>query len=255
MRWRLLAVAGLLVLAGCGAVPADDPTPDEAVTPAPVPSSTGELGAAASQGPAVENGTAVGPAVEARHAASLSVPYRRVLRLRVDTPNETLLAYNENLTRVSGGNAVLERHYAGPATSRFVPDARNATSARTIQYDNGTRVTRRSFVDGGPRDAEAPPLTEPGVRPGGTDVALLLDSAALLEEMPGRGYRLGTSAVPDAAVPGFLAAVRNGTVNASVRADGRIRRLTVRYEARLDDRPVVVTQTLTWTRPVDRELR
>jgi hypothetical protein len=250
---RLLLVACLLVLAGCGSAPAGGPDPTT-VTPAPVPSPEEGGRDAVPAGLGIENGTVDGATLVARHADSLSVPRRRVVTFRVETGEATLLSYRENRT-VLGGLSLRRRTYEGPATARFVPDATDATSAREVRFDNGTAATRRGFVDGLTRDDDAPPLVAPVLEDGGAEIAALLDGAAVVERPPSSDYRVSNGRVADAAVPEFLTDVSDGSVRASVGPDGRIRRLTVRYDARVGDREVSVIQELHWTRPVTRELR
>lgn len=253
MRWRLLAVAGLLVLAGCGAVPSgESPDGTATVTPAPVPD-TGEGQERLDAGPGFENGTVDGSALQARHADTLDVPYTRIVRLRIEGRTETVLAYRARRT-LSEGTAVQRRRLEGPATARFVPDAGNATAASEARYDREGTVTRRQVVDGTAREQVEQPLEAPVLADGGSQLAVLLDYASVDERTRSDSYRVSKGSVPESAVPEPLTGVTNGTVRATIRRVGRITRLSVRYQARLDGRRVTVTQEVTWRRPVDREL-
>jgi hypothetical protein len=250
VRGRILVVACLLLLSGCSGATSGGSGPTETVTPAPVPSPDGADRTAAPGGPGMENGTVGGRALAERHTESLTVPRRRVVRLRVETVNGTLLSYREDRT-ITDGASFQRRRYEGPATARFVPDSRNATSARETRYDNGTVATRRQFVDGTEQGGAAPPLAAPTP----VDVAALLDGATVVDRTASGGYRVSKRSVVGTVVPGFLTGAREGAVRASIRADGRITRLSVRYDARVGDRRVVVAQAVRWTRPLDRELR
>ena len=120
---------------------------------------------------------------------------------------------------------------------------------RTVRHPETIRRPVRSrrpgglLVLAGCNDAPAGDPTEAAV------VEALLDGANVVGGGSSPGYRVAASGVDPAAVPGILEAPRNGTVRASVRRDGRVTRIEVRYEATLDGRPVAVEQTLEWTRP------
>ena len=147
--YRSLLVVGLLIVAGCNA-PADAPADDTAattVTPAPVPSPNATDREGGVDGPGIQDGVVDGPALGAAHADSLVGDHTRVATLRVEAGNETLLVYRESRA-VTAEATLLQRTYEGPATARFVPGDRTATTARTARYEDADGTRRRTVVDG-----------------------------------------------------------------------------------------------------------
>lgn len=253
MRGHILVVC-LLVLAGCSSAPAGGPDPTTTVTPAPVPSPDGgDRGAPGPDGPGIEDGVVDGSDLGSLHADSLNGPHTRIVHFRVETGEGTLLVYQETRT-VIGDESLLRRSYGGPLTDRFVPDSRNATTAREVRYDDGNVSSRRGFLDGERRGSEAPSLVTPVLVDDETTVADVLDGAVVDSRVQSLGYQVSTGDVDRSTAPGFLTDVRPGVARALVREDGRVTRLSVRYDARLGGRQVSVTQEVYWTRPVGRDL-
>jgi len=253
---RAVLVACLLVLAGCNGAPAGDPTEAATVTPAPVPDAADrpDPGSNTSDAPdiGVVDGTVDGAALGAAHAEVRRIPHTRIHEVSVRAGDATLLEYRGVLTIVGTESRRL-KEYAGPATARYLPGDADAKSAREERYvaDGETQVRRT--VDGTLRESDGSP---PGRFRAPVDVGdeaavveALLDGATVVGGGSSPGYRVVASGVGPAAVPGVLEAPRNGTVRASIRRDGRVTRIEVRYEATLDGRPVAVEQTLEWTRP------
>ena len=255
MYGRAVLVACLLVLAGCNGAPAGDSTEAETVTPAPVPDAAdrADTGARTDDAPdiGIVDGTVDGAALGAAHADVRRIPHTRTHEVSVRAGDATLLEYRGVLTLV-GTESRRIKEYDGPATARYLPGNADARSAREERYvaDGETQVRRT--VDGTLREVD-------GSRPGrfrapvdvgdeAAVVAALLDGATVVGGSS-PGYRVVASGVDPAAVPGVLEAPRKGTVRASVRRDGRVTRIEVRYEATLDGRPVAVEQTLEWGRP------
>lgn len=71
-----------------------------------------------------------GPALADDHWFALGPYFTETTRLRIDAETRTLLDYRRNLTIVHHG-LVADRRYRVPLSARFVPDATNATSARS----------------------------------------------------------------------------------------------------------------------------
>lgn len=71
-----------------------------------------------------------GPALADDHWFGLGPYFTETTRLRIDAETRTLLDYRRNLTIVHHG-LVADRRYRVPLSARFVPDATNATSARS----------------------------------------------------------------------------------------------------------------------------
>jgi hypothetical protein len=243
--YRSLLVVGLLIVAGCNA-PADAPADDTAattVTPAPVPSPNATDREGGVDGPGIADGVVDGPALGAAHADSLVGDHTRVATLRVEAGNETLLVYRES-NAVTSGATLLQRTYEGPATARFVPDDRTATTARAVRYEDADGTRRWRVVDGQRRPETR--LVAPVTVDDRETVAAFLDGAVVVSRTPSLGYQVSARSVPEAAVPGFLTAPRDGAVRAVLREDGRVVRLSVRYGARSNGRQVSVTREVTW---------
>jgi predicted small lipoprotein YifL len=241
---RLLAVLVVVALAGCGG---STPPPSETVTPAPVPEST-----PAEPGVAVENDRVDGPLLGSAHAASLADGYSRVVELGVTADDDPHLAYRETLTVGESGRSLRTRVYEGPETARFVPDAEDAVTARSESYEAGDVRARRRTVDGRTERVDgpggAPPLEAPLLT---TDDAALvvavLEGATVVDRTPNGGVRLRGERVRLSAVPDFLERPRNVTVRATVRGDGRVTRVAVRYLATLDGEGVAVSLDVSWS--------
>ena len=247
--YRSLLVVGLLIVAGCNApagAPVDDPaattvTPAPVPVPSPEPEVTDREGGV--DGPGIDDGVVDGPALGATHADSLVGNRTRVATLRVEAGNETLLVYRETRA-VTAEATLLRRTYEGPATTRFVPGDRTATTARTARYENADGTRRRTVVDG-ERRPEAR-LVAPVTVDNRETVAAFLDGAVVVSRTPSLGYQVSARSVPEAAVPGFLTTPRDGNARAVLREDGRVVRLAVRYDARSGDRQASVTHEVTW---------
>ena len=129
---RALAVAALLVVAGCN-VPASDPAPDTAtVTPAPVPEST-------ATGPEVFAPGVTGDGVTT--PTRLARAHARTLEATSYTVNQTLVQRFDNGT--------LRSRYVTHA--RFAPEqGRFRASLQQVDREEGDRVRRRTrrFGDG-----------------------------------------------------------------------------------------------------------
>lgn len=253
VRWRLLAVAGLLVLAGCGAAPGGEPDPTATVTPAPVPTPADRT-ATGPGGPGLYDDVVDGRELAIRHADTLTEPHTRYITVRVEPPNRTRLYYLERRT-IAGNEVLWRRSYEGPGTGRFVPNASNVTSAREIRYEGPNATASRQFVEGQRRAETGRPFEAPDVGDDAAAIAVLLDNATVTSHTDSPGFRVAATGVDQAAVPDYLTAVSESRVRASVRPDGRVTRLRVRYEARLDGRPVTVTQVVRWTPPTERDIR
>jgi hypothetical protein len=242
---RLLAVLLAIVLAGCGG---SAPPPTETVTPAPVPASTpAEPGVAA-----VENERVDGPLLGSAHAASLDDGYSRVVELGVTAGDGQRLSYRETLTVGDSGDSLRTRDYEGPETARFVPDSESAAAARSESYETGDVRARRRTVDGRTTRVDgaggAPPLESPlPTTDDGALVVAVLEGATVVDRTPNGGVRLRGESVRPSAVPDFLEAPRNVTVRATVREDGRVTRMEVRYLATLDGESVAVALDVTWS--------
>jgi hypothetical protein len=253
---RAVLVICLLVLAGCNGVPAGDPTEARTVTPAPVPDATDrpDSGGGTTDAPeiGIVDGAVDGAALGAAHADVRGIPHTRTHGISVRSDGTALLEYRGVLTLVGSESRRL-REYAGPETARYLPGDSGATSAREERYvaDGETQVRRT--VDGALRETDGPRpnrLRSPvDVGDEAAIVETLLDGATVVDGGSSPGYRVAASGVDPVAVPEFLEAPRNGTVRASIRRDGRVTRIEVRYEATLDGRQVTVEQTLEWSRP------
>jgi hypothetical protein len=256
---RVILVASLLVLAGCGGAPAgDQPTESATVTPAPVPAATGAQ-AGVADGLLVDapeigivNGTVDGARLGASHADRRGVPHTRTHAFRIRSNGTALLTYRGVLTLV-GSESRLRRIYRGPEAARYLPGRSNATQVHEERYTaDGTTLVRRT-VDGISRaatGAEPPRLRPPvDVTNEGTLVEALLDDATVIDDAESAGYRVSSTRMDPVVVPRFLDDPRNGTVEAVVRDSGRVARIDVRYEATMDGRAVTVEITLSWDRP------
>lgn len=255
MSGRIVLVACLLVLAGCGGAPADPPAPSETVTPAPVPTTETPVPEdPTTTAPGFENESVDGGMLGAMHANTLAVPHTRTVEILVDAPNRTLLAYRANRT-ITGNSFRLTRTYRGPLTARYVPGAETATSARLRRYRSDDRQARQQYVDGVRRTdgnaSGAPRLGLPVAIDDVGYVAALLDGATLSSRTPSGGYLLAVDGaeLSAATVPGILTAPRDGVVRGRLRETGRVSRLRLEYEATVDGQPVTVSQVVRWRKP------
>jgi len=258
--YRYVAAVCLLAVAGCGAptgAPTDDPAAAETVTPAPVPSTSPSPSPSPSasvdrpvgvDGPGIDDGIVDGAALGAAHASALSGTYTRVVTLRVETDDRALLTYRESRA-VTDDATTRRRSYRGPATARFVSGNATTTTARTVRSTDGNGTGRRTFVGGDP--APGTQVTAPVAADDRTVVASLLDGAVVASRTESPDYRLSAGTVSGEAVPDPLAAPEGVTVEAAVRRTGRVDRVVVRYDARLDGRRVSVAQRVFWIRGDD----
>ena len=250
MEGRLLLVAALLAVTGCGGTPTDTPVPSETVTPAPTPP-TGEDLPTWTNAPdtASENATVQGNFLAEQHEREVSPHYARRIELRIENRSGALLGYQGNLTVTEEVDRT-SRRYRGPLTERFVPRTDGATSAaeRRYQTDNGTAV--RQVVDGRVRAAGQSSVSrfEPAFRPEDNYVAFLLSAAPIADHSQPRTY-VATNEfedAPAATTPVYLREPRDVEVHALITERGLIRSLRVTYTATLDGERVDVVQTVTW---------
>ena len=256
MEGRLLLVAALLAVAGCGGAPSDTPVPSETVTPAPTPP-TGEDRPSWTNAPdtAAENATVHGTRLAAQHDREVSPNYTRRLELRIENGSGVLLGYRGNLT-ITGEVVRTSRRYRGPLSARFVPGTDGATSAAEQRYrtDNGTAI--QQVVDGRVRATGQSSVSrfEPAFRPEDNYVAALLSAATIADHSQPRTY-VATNEFEDAPVattPVYLREPRDVEVHARVTERGLIRSLRVTYTATVDGERVEVVQTVAWDpRPRD----
>lgn len=245
----MLAVLVVLVLAGCGGSP---PPPEETVTPAPVPDAT----PAAPGDVAVEDGRVDARRLGAVHAATLEAGYSRVVELGVTAGEGRYLTYRETLTLEGSNASTRSRVYEGPGTPRFVPDLGSATEARSERYAAGEVRAQRRTVDGRTTRAYgaggAPPLESPlPALADGPLVAALLEGSTVVGRSANGGVRLRGEDVRPAVVPDYLEDPRNVTVRATVRADGRVTAVEVRYLATLHGESVAVVLDVRWSPPAE----
>lgn len=245
---RVAFLVMMIALAGCSgaSVERDGKTPT--VTPAPVPDD--DANAERIEGP-----TADGAERGRAHELTLSLPHTRIHDLKISQDGTVLLEYQETATAGSGEESRLRRTYSGPLTTEFVPYVADATSAREERYVTPERVVRRQSVDGVERERSAngpPALVAPLlVTDDGALVAALLDGGLIAERTRSLGARLTHDRIHPRAVPQSLDDPRNGTLSATIREDGRVTRIAIRYEATLDGESVVVEQTFRWERPTE----
>jgi hypothetical protein len=246
---RVVFLVVMVVLAGCSGAPVDDSESTPTVTPAPVPNGTAS--AEHTDGAAVVDGAKRGRA----HALTLSLPHTRTHDLQISRNGVVLLEYRETSTVWSGTGTRLRRTYSGPLTARFVPYVENASTAQEERYVDAEGFGRRQTVDGVERERSAngpPALVAPLlITDDGALVEAALDGGRVVERTRSLGARLAHDRVHSRVVPQFLEDPRSGTVSAMIRADGRVTRLAVRYEATLDGDPVVVEGTIRWDRPTE----
>lgn len=250
MYGRVVGIVLVVVVAGCsGTVPTGSSEDDGTLTAAPVPEDTESGGDV----PGVEGDRVDGAGLGAAHADSLEGGYTRVVHLHVSGPGGIYLDYRET-TIVGISNATLRtRIYEGPGTTRFVPDDPDATSARSERYTGDRGHGQRRTVDERTDRirGSVPPLV-PAV-PELDDAALvatLLGNASVEERSEGTVRVVGTEIAP-AAVPAYLENPGRATVRATVRADGYIPHVSIRYGASLDGQNVSVTQDVYWLSRAD----
>lgn len=244
---RVALLVVVVALAGCSgaSVESDGATPT--VTPAPVPE--------ADNGERIEGPMVDGARRGRAHALTLSLPHTRVHDLKISHNGTVLLEYRETATKGPGEESRLRRTYSGPLTSRFVPFVNDASSAREERYVTPDRVARRQAVDGTERERSAngpPALVAPLlVTDDGALVAALLDGGRIAERTRSLGARLSHDRIHPRALPQLLDDPRNESLSATIRGDGRVTRIGIRYEATLGGEPVVVEQTFRWERPTE----
>ena len=250
MEGRLLLVAALLAVAGCGGAPTDTPVPSETVTPAPTPPTGEDLPTWTNAPDTVsENATVQGNVLARQHEREVSPHYARRLGLRIENGSGVLLEYRGNLT-VTEEVVRTSRRYRGPLSARFVPRTDGATSAAEHRYrtDNGTAVRR--VVDGRVRAAGQSSVSgfEPAFRPEDNYVAFLLSAAPVADHSQPRTY-VATNEfedAPAATTPVYLGDPRDVDVHALVTERGLVRSLRTTYTATLDGERVDVVQTVAW---------
>lgn len=131
-----LALAALLVLAGCSAVaPSPDPTQTARVTPAPVPDTPGPRLAPGTTADGVVDSAAL---VAAHHRALANRSYRRVSRtLFVDDGDEAVLRNETRLYDATAGQATV---------AVYERDSRpNVPTTRLRLWTNGTVAASRTL--------------------------------------------------------------------------------------------------------------
>lgn len=250
MIGRVVGIVLVVVVAGCsGTVPTGSTEDAETLTAAPVP----EGADSGPDVPGVAGGRVDGSRLGAAHADSLEDSHTRVVHVHVTGPDGIYLDFRETRT-VGGSNASLRtRVYEGPGTARFVPDDSSATSARSERYAGDRGYGQRRTVDGRTDriGGSVPPLAS--AVPGLDDAALvaaLLGNATVEERSEGTVRLVGTQIAP-AAVPDYFKNPRRATVRATVRDDGYIPHVSVRYGASLDGQNVSVTQDVYWLSRAD----
>lgn len=246
MHGRLL-VALAVVLAGCsGAVPTGSTEDAETLTPVPVP----EDADAESGVSGVEDGRIDGALLGTAHADSLDGAHTRVVHFHISAGTGVYVDFRETMTVGASNESLRTRSYEGPGTARFVPDEADATSARSERFVRGDAVGQRRTVDGRTervRDSgPAPPASPVPELDDASLVAGLLENASVSGRTPGGDVRLVGDAVAPAVVPEYLENPRRVNVRATVRADGHVPHVTVRYLADLDGENVSVTLDVYW---------
>lgn len=245
MYGRVVGIVLVLVVAGCsGTVPTGSTEDAETLTAAPVP----EAAESGTDVPGVGSGRIDGSRLGAAHAESLEGGHTRVVHVHVSGPDGAYLDLRETTTVGLSNASLRTRSYEGPGTARFVPDDPSASSARSERYAGAQGVDHRRTVDGrSDRVRGSVPSLAPAV-PELDDAALvtaLLENASVEERSAGT-VRLVGSAVAPAAVPDYLEDPRRVIVRATVRADGHVPHVSVRYGASLDGQNVSVTQDVYW---------
>jgi hypothetical protein len=250
MEGRLLLVAALLAVAGCGGAPTDTPVPSETITPAPPPPTAEDLPIWTNAPENVsENATIQGNFLARQHEQELRPDYARRFGLRIENGSGVLLGYRGNLT-VTEEVVRTSRRYRGPLSARFLPRTDRATSAAEQRYRTGNGTAVRQVVDGQVRVASQSYVSrfEPAFRPEDNYVAFLLSAAPIADHSQPRTY-VATNEfedAPAATTPVYLREPRDVEVHALVTERGLIRSLRVTYTATLDGERVEVVQTVAW---------
>ena len=263
-----LALAALLVLAGCSVA---TPTADErtsTLTPAPVPDG-GRAGAAASGsnagGERSVDGRRLAPGLRAggvddafalagAHGASLTDrSYTRGDSRTVVDGNGTLQATRTDLRVGAGGVPFLLERSAVSAPRYDV----QLPYAEAAVHHNGSRAAYRVVSNGSARhrtDASVPPAEALPDRTGRSAVLGLLSAFEWeVQELEIGGephYRLESTALraPEALDDAYLLSdPRNASVRLLVGTDGRVHRYRLEYETSYDGRTVGVTETARWS--------
>ena len=246
MHGRLL-VALAVVVAGCsGAVPTGSTEDAETLTPAPVPEDvepdTGALW--------VEDGRIDGALLGTAHAESLDGAHTRVVHFHVSAGTGVYVDFRETRTVGASNESLRTRSYEGPGTARFVPDEADVTTARSERFVRGDAVDQRRTVDGRTQrvrpSGPAPPASPVPELDDATLVAGLLENASVSGRTPGGDVRLVGDAVAPEVVPDYLEDPRRVTARATVRSDGHVPHVTVRYLATLEGENVSVTLDVYW---------
>ncbi|PSP49735.1 hypothetical protein BRC75_02870 [Halobacteriales archaeon QH_7_69_31] len=250
MQGRLLLVAALLAVAGCGGTPTDTPVTSETVTPAPTPPTGEDLPTWTNAPDTVsENATIQGNFLARQHEQELIPHYGRRVGLRIENGSGVLLEYRGNLT-VTEEVVRTSRRYRGPLSARFLPRTDGATSAAEQRYRTGNGTAVRQVVDGRVRVASQSYVSrfEPAFQPEDNYVAALLSAATIADHSQPRTY-VATNEfedAPAATTPVYLRDPRELVVHALITERGLIRSLRVTYTASLDGERVDVVQTVAW---------
>jgi len=263
-----LALAALLVLAGCSVAA---PTTDErtaTLTPAPVPGGGG-AGTAASGadagGQRSVDGRRLAPGLRAggvddafalasAHGASLADrSYTRGDSRTVVDGNGTLQATRTDLRVGAGGEPFLLERSAVSAP-RY--DVQLPYSEAAVHHD-GRQAAYRIVANGSVRyrlDGNVPPAEVLTDRTGRNAVLGLLSAFEWeVQELEIGGephYRLESTALraPEALDDAYLLSdPRNASVRLLVGTDGRVHRYRLEYETSYDGRTVGVTETARWS--------
>jgi hypothetical protein len=231
-----LAVATLVVLAGCGGFVGAEPTPRERVTPAPVPTD------AEAYPPGISaEGVAASAVTEAHERQLRDTNYTFRSRQRVVGPNGTMWVTNR--TRMVA-NGVSE--YTGRIDHRVVefplgrfPDPIEYWGNESVYASRRILTDRTEFygwsrLDDGPREVTSLPLL--GRTLGATSVSVV--------DRPNGVVLVGTTLRDPARlpIPPYLSNPRNVSLTVRVTDSGLVTRWRLAYTATLENRTVRVTR-------------